>query len=549
MIVFVMNVIGNLKHPGQRKYIKEFTERTGKVPQINSETEQALARYENLLAFKKTDHLQMLLRLPHKTIGLFSGNQGGKTSNVAVQYFLRVIDQHPVKEKNRLAKKIRCMSSSLPESSSPEEQDNTQYLELKKIIPYEMIIKDITARSQNLVVANPTHGKTVFEFRSSKQELQDLGKIQLSSVWHDEETPKSIREECKMRLLAEDGDEIFSLTPVNPLSYTFDDIWEKASLIYRTKIISEKFNFPQIEKRNTGHDIACIQMATDDNPTLSLGVIERMFEDIDDPDEVLVRRYGIFKAISGRVHKTYDPKYCYINFQKTFPANIPYDWVHTRGIDYHNSRTPWSIGWVSASPKNEWFLWQEFHPSIDGIHAYNTREIAKAIIRKSFDYTYILNLIDPLASAKQPNTLFSVTDDMNRYFDELRSPAKWQGWDTKGTTGRDEISMRFKNAIRCGKPFNNEAVEDGRIVNLPTLWICDTCPKFHRSILNWRFGEYVTTTTKATRDPKPQTQERYSHDNMVLECLAKDQRLLYAAHFMNNHPTQIHRRHSRVTGG
>ena len=160
-------------------------------------------------------------------MGLFSGNQAGKTSSVAEHYVKRLLGKHPIQKKNDLMRKVRCMSPSLPTTTDPEEQDNTQYLELKKLIPPSLILKDITSRSFNLVVQRPaglSSDKTIFEFRSTNQELQSVGRIQLSSVWHDEETPRGHRDECKVRLLAEGGDEIFSLTPINALSYTFSEV-------------------------------------------------------------------------------------------------------------------------------------------------------------------------------------------------------------------------------------------------------------------------------------------------------------------------------------
>lgn len=487
------------------------------------------------------------------TAGLVHHN----TATSAYQYAMRTFGLHPIEEKNRLAKKVRCMSSSLPESSSPEEQDNTQYLELKKFIPYEQIEKDITARSQNLVVRRPpglSSRTTVFEFRSSKQEMQDLGKIQLSSAWHDEETPKNIREECKYRLLAENGDEVFTVTLTNPLSYVYDELWQRASVVYRTKSIREKFGQPEIERRKTGNpQIAAIQMATDDNPTLTRDAIERLFEE-DDEATQLLRRYGVPAHVTGRVHKTYNPSVGYIDYDSTFPEGIPYQWVHTRGIDYHESRTPWSVGWLSASPEDEWFLWNEFHPAIDGANAYNTYEICKTILRRSGDYIYNLNIIDPLANKKQPNTGFTVVQDMNRYFQEIRrnegigTDAYWKPWDTKGTGGRSEISKRFKNAARCGKPFNNLIKENGKFRRLPTLWITNRCPNFHKSIMNWRYGEYSATNVKMVNDPKNQPQQKYSHDNMVLECLAKEKSLLMSSFLMSHPPSQMRRGNMSVTG-
>ena len=210
---------------------------------------------------------------------------------------------------------------------------------------------------------------------------------------------------------------------------------------------------------------------------------------------------------------------------------------------------------MSASSDDEWFLWQEMHPAIDGVNALNTYEISQAIARRSGDYEYKVNLIDPLANKKQANTLFSTTDDLNRHFDIIRreqgvgSKSWWEGWDTKGTTGRQEVAKRFKNSAKCGKPFNNLVKSKGRMRRLPTIWVSHKCPKFNKSILNWTYGEYVTTHTKAVNDPKNVPMQKHSHDNMVLECIAKDFRMLHAAHIMNHPPRQaIGRRQISVTG-
>lgn len=517
----------------------------------NEEILRALGPWNNFIAASKTKTpIEAVLdKLPHRTIALFIGNQGGKTYNVAKQYIKRLLGIHPIEYKNRLMKKVRCMSSSMVESPDADDQDNTQYLELKKLIPPEMIEKDINSRSPAMRVRRPDGSRTVFEFRSSKQELQDLGKIQLSSVWHDEETPQRIREECKMRLLAENGDEYFSLTPVNYITYTFSNVYQRANFVYRTKINCEATGLPAIEQKETGYDIACIIGSTDDNPTLTPDAIAEKFKDVENTDDMMIRRHALFKAISGRIHKSYNQQICYIPFQKTFPNGIPEEWVHARGIDYHDSRIPWSVGWLSVSPKDEWFLWKEFHPAIDGPQAYSTYDIVKAMARKSESYEYIVNLIDPLANAKQPNTLTSVVYDLNQYFDDIRQqeglgrPAWWEAWDTKGTKGRDEVFKRFKNAVRCQKPFNNTVIDKGVRRNLPTLWICDTAPKFNESILNWRFQEWQVAATQSMNDPKTKHQQKFSHDCMVLEALAKDQRLLHAAHFMSHRiAPQEHRR-------
>lgn len=489
-----------------------------------------LQKFDGLLRTKDTAHGRRLRSLTAKIKAVFAGNQAGKTHTAAREYVLRVLGLHPNEECNRLAKNIRCLSSSLPESSDAEAQDNTQYLELKKMLPAEMILSDITARTKTMVVASPTHGKSYFEFMSTKQELQDTGKVQRDSLWEDEEPPKAFREESRRRLLTRGGDEIITLTPINGLSYLYDDVWVKAGSIWRSDAICAALNLPKNDVREHGDkNIACIQIATDDNPIMSKEQIDLNFSS-EDQDEILVRRYGVFKQIAGRVHKGFVDGVHKISFSKHFPNDIPYEWTHARGIDYHESRIPWSVGWISASPDDEWFVWQEFHPAIDGPNAMNTYEIAKSIVRRSRDYYFLINLIDPLANKKQANTLFSVTDDLNRHFESIRmdhgmgTQSYWEGWDTKDTKGYDEIRTRLKNSQRVGKPFNNKFRERGEEQILPTLWFCDTVPRFIHSIKHWSFEEWATPQSRSVNDPKVKRQQKHSHDNMVLEAIAKDHR-------------------------
>jgi len=286
---------------------------------INQKTAIDLASiFRHVAGCKTTPQLKAALKMDCNILGMFSGNQAGKTWGAAYMYFLRIMGVHPVERLNRLARKIRCLSPSLPQPGGQEDQENTQYIEFKQMIPPELIEKDITARSMNMIIRRPDGSKTVLMFNSTNQEMQKLGRIQLSSCWHDEESPKAIRDESKMRLLAEGGDEIFSLTPTNALSYTYDEVWQRAEYIYRTPTIQKKFNLPEHEYPNKDTRVMCVQMATDDNPTLDPETIDFLFEDITDPDDLALRRYGVFRQISGKIHKTYDGNICYINFERLF---------------------------------------------------------------------------------------------------------------------------------------------------------------------------------------------------------------------------------------
>ncbi len=491
------------------------------------------AKFENLLTFKKTPHERALMSMKdHISVRAnFSGNQGGKSATFAKEYVMRILGIHPQPGRNRLAKKIRFLGPNMPEPGDADNQDSQQYLEFVRMMPPEMILKDITARSKTMTISSPHHGKCHIEFVGYHQDLQDTGGKQRDSAWYDEEPPKSFREETKMRLLQSGGDECFSLTPVSGLSYLYEDVWVPKGLLWRSPTIQKVFGLPEIEHFSDGNpNIACVNIATDDNPTFDIDTINALFSDVD-PDEVPMRRYGVFKQITGMIHKAYNRAIHFIDFDKTFGADGPeYDWTHARGIDYHESRIPWSIGWVTSSPEDEWFLWQEMHPVIDGPRAVTSYEIAKSIARRSLDYRYDLDLIDPLAKKKQPNTGFSAMEDLNQHAWTLEkrgdgTGAHWEGWDTKDVKGRNEIKQRFKNAAAVRKPFNNRVMDKGVSKRLPTLWICNTCPRFDKSIRLWSYQEWATAQSRAVNESKEQVQQKHSHDNMVLEALAKDIRL------------------------
>ena len=100
---------------------------------------------------------------------------------------------------------------------------------------------------------------------------------------------------------------------------------------------------------------------------LIVHVIDDMFTLFADEDVVDIRRYGLFKQISGKIYKQFDKKIHVISASNYFPNGIPHLWIHARGIDYHE-QNPWAIGWMSMSSTNEAFIWNEYNPSPSTIY-------------------------------------------------------------------------------------------------------------------------------------------------------------------------------------
>lgn len=509
-----------------------------------------------------------------KTIFVDTGNQFGKTCMVAYSYVLRVAGMHPVPEKNvlyfecreghlsspmqsfftrkcphcqapvephiRNSRIIRFASQNLPgqtaNTSSDEgmtksaEVKNTQYPEFKKWLPPFLIKKDLTARNPSLLLKDPYKGDDiVIEFVSYNQSTQAMAGVQRMSLWEDESPTIEFHEEQKPRLFAEDGDNIITYTPVDSASFLFSEIYDRAKVYYRTKAVidymaSRGIRVPQIEQTGSTQDIAVFQAATDDNPTLKPEVLEKHFENINDPDLLAIRRYGIFKHISGRIFKNFDYKIHFIQTDKYFPdGTVPQEWVHGRAIDFH-AQTPWAIIFACLSYDNEMFIWGELEKNPE---IFTCAEIMKEVCMKGRDYRFRLNLIDPFAEATKKDTKSSL-DDINRITHVLKHEGigfggTWQTWDTKGEYGRDEIRERLKNSALVGRPFNNRVEKPGKPVeHLPTLWILNRCPLVAKSLNNWRWEEWSDPGALFSKDAKNKPEQKWSHFCTALEALCKE---------------------------
>jgi phage terminase large subunit-like protein len=553
---------------------------------ISQKEIEVINGYEKFLSFKPTWVFKKSINTACKIVAWFTGNQFGKTCSVSYSYVLRILGIHPIPKKNivyyecehrlkamldedvkkeylkthkspdsatwihkrkpekcsecggevvehkRNSRVFRFCSVTLPGQSANVNSDgesaevkNTQYPEFKKWLPTYLIKKDITFRNPAMTVKDPFGGADIIiEFVSYNQSVPSTAGSQRVSCWLDEQPPPDFLEEQLPRLLAEDGDVVITCTPADRMTYLYDDVFEKSSVYYRSEHICKAMNIEMIEETDSKSDIAVIQAATDDNPTLGDEHINSLFNEIDDPDVLAIRRYGIFKQVSGRIQKSFQWNVHVVNKDQYFPEGIPADtYNHFRGIDYHEA-VNWACGFMSISPTNEAFIWGEFNPSPENMITF---DIARELCVISKDYKFTLNLIDPLASKKQLNTGISTIEDLNRAFltykrEGLGTGGYWMAWDTKSTRGREEVRKRLMNSVKVGKPFNNQIVnKKGHKEYLPTLWILDNCRQSARSMKNWRLEEWANNTANASKDKKEQPQQKWSHFNMVWEAFFK----------------------------
>jgi hypothetical protein len=253
----------------------------------------------------------------------------------------------PLQVHKRKSRVFRFCSETLPgekanvagEDGASAEVKNTIYPAFKEWLPRFLIKRDITARQPAMILKDPNAGRTfgsivwpgvdiVVEFVSYAQRVQAAAGVQRLSIWEDEEAPIDFHEEQLPRLLAEHGDLHISLTPANRMSWTFDEIFERSGFYLRSKAIVDfckSIGDPtkQVEVVDSSIDVAVVQAATDDNPTLSKKVIEETYF-YDDPDSVATRRYGIFRQATGRIFNDFLYKIHVIEENRWFPGGFDF---------------------------------------------------------------------------------------------------------------------------------------------------------------------------------------------------------------------------------
>lgn len=466
-------------------------------------------QYENLLSYQMHDTALKYVMSKAHIRAIIKGNQGGGTGTCMYDAALRLLGIHPVRERNILNKPIRMVSKVVPGDDNDEQ--NQQYVELRRILsPMGLITKKITARSKIMGVKNPTGAGAdhSVEFMASTQEFDAFMSVQRSAYYQDEEIERIKFDESSIRLLKEGGDISISVTPARGLDWMYDSIWRKARKIYRSKIICDKFGFKREEDLASSSDIDVFNWATDDNPVMAPDVIERIMEGIDDPDELAMRRYGVFRQVGGTIYKSFDEKIHKVPHDSIFNASLFRSYWNYRIIDYHPAK-PWYISWVVISPQNEWFVWHELVARHDHRVTLELRDEIKSesLLGEDEDYNRC-TLIDPLATVKQGNTGFSTFDDLSMGEKGLRrlTPA-----DTKNTQGRMNIKMRLKNSLICGVPGNNidkKSLTDTRYgVCLPTIWFLDNCRIHIEHFKSWRLVDFKQEHVKAVRTIKKESQK------------------------------------------
>jgi len=233
------------------------------------------------------------------------GNRTGKTVCGAVEAVYMATGTHPYRS-------VKVPNKGWVVSLTNEVQRDVAQKEVLKWLP-KAEIADVHVRSGRkddpenaildfIVLKN---GSTI-AFKSVDQGRPKFQGTSLEWIWFDEEPPKEIYDECKMRIIDTRGDIWGTMTPLQGLTW-----------VYETIYVNE----------NNDPNVKYWLMEWADNPHLSPDEIESLMSTMSE-EERESRQYGKFVAMSGLVYKEFVEDIHVID-----PIPIPLDWYDNISID------------------------------------------------------------------------------------------------------------------------------------------------------------------------------------------------------------------------
>ncbi|MBQ3234795.1 MAG: terminase family protein [Clostridia bacterium] len=272
-------------------------------------------RYKNNLILRyntgKKKHKKQLAfhKCKKKNRWVFGGNRSGKTECGAVESIYMARGIHPYrKNKDNVFGWVVSLSQQVQRDVAQEKI--LKYLNPDWIVEVTML----SGKKDNLQsgvidqikIKNVFGGTSTIGFKSCDQGREKFQGTSLDFVWFDEEPPKEIYDECRMRVLDKRGDIFGTMTPLKGLTFIYEEIYLNK---YNQSSVWYEF----------------IEWA--DNPYLSKSEIKMLTQSMSE-SELNSRRYGLFQSDTGPVYWEFDE-----NVHVIEPFSVPFDWQDNISID------------------------------------------------------------------------------------------------------------------------------------------------------------------------------------------------------------------------
>ncbi len=317
---------------------------------------------------------------------VFGGNRSGKTECGAVETVWLARGIHPYR-KNK--SNVNCWVVSLSQQVQREvaQQKIMNYLDKNWI---EEIVMSTGSKSSPeygvidcIVIKNVFGGKSKIGFKSCEAGRDKFQGTSLDFVWFDEEPPKDIYDECKMRILDRRGHIFGTMTPLKGLTWVYDEIYLNS---------------------HNDREVWCEFMEWADNPYLSADEVDAMSKSMS-ADMLDSRRYGHFASSCGLVYGEFS------DLNVIPPFDVPAEWQDTLSID-PGLNNPLSCHWYARDFDGNVYVVAEHYQAGRDIayHAAKIKEISTLLNWKTDKFGRTEALIDSAANQRTLNGVKSVAE-------------------------------------------------------------------------------------------------------------------------------------------
>lgn len=418
-----------------------------KILEIEQEQKRRQGR-DNLKDYNtgRKKHLKQIAfhKCKKKNRWVFGGNRSGKTECGAVESIYLARGNHPYR-KNKKDVFGWVVSVSLQVQRDVAQAKILRYLNPSWIEDVTMLSGKKDSPEYGVIdqirIKNVFGGTSVIGFKSCDQGREKFQGSSLDFVWFDEEPPKDIYDECRMRVLDKKGDIFGTMTPLKGLTFIYDEIYLN---------------------KNNSKDVWYEFMEWGDNPYLDKKEVKALTETLSD-DALESRRYGRFKSSSGLVYTEFDE-----NVHVVEPFHIPKEWYDTISID-PGLNNPLSAHFYAVDyDGNVYVLAEHFEAGKDVFyHSQKIKEISDRLGWKKDNYGRINALIDSAANQKTLASTKSVTE----LFCE------------QGILVNPNVNKDMFTGIQRVKEYLK--IIDGK----PKIYIFKNCVNLIREIKSYRWGE------------------------------------------------------------
>ncbi len=423
---------------------------------------------------------------------VFGGNRSGKTECGAVEAVYMARGIHPYrKNKDNVFGWVVSLSQQVQRDVA--QAKILHYLNKAWIVDVNMLSGKKESLEYGVIdqirIRNVFGGISTIGFKSCDQGREKFQGSSLDFVWFDEEPPKDIYDECRMRVLDKKGDIFGTMTPLKGLTFIYDEIYLNS------------FN---------SNEVWYEFMEWADNPYLDKEEIDSLTSSLSS-DQLDSRRFGRFKASSGLVYPEFDENVHVL----PYPISLPSDYQDVISID-PGLNNPLSAHWYMVDyDGNVYVVAEHFEAGKDvAYHSQKIKEISNDLGWKRNKFGHIDALIDSAANQKTLASNKSVTE----LFLE-------QGINVNPNVNKDLFS-----GIQRVKQFLKTA--DGK----SKIFIFPSCVNLIRELKSYRYGNgdlpkkqddhcldelryYLMTKPKNTPPIKPKTDIQKDKERLFRKIL------------------------------